>query len=324
MFETELVDGGDGVLDDAVGGFDAEPVEEEVRTVAVVLLDVVAVVEVVVFVENRALFIGEGGVVEIFGGFSGEDLLVWHKVDLLVAADEGIGAGGDMHVAAFIFAGLVEEVVQHFPGGVAIHFRGLVEDGPSLQPGDFLFRRLFDFRLPGGLGRRRGGGRGGRHGNRRGGGGRARFQRRDVRRRGRRHRNRLRRRGIRIQHAVRRPAVGGLRRGHGAEHVQFGGVLAELVLEDDQFQQSKRDGLLRFFDGLDGGDALLLRQQLVGRQMIAEPIDIFWDGLIIHNVKMMEMDDILTNHSQIGANPACKYGTLRRIGTIRLLLSHKI
>ena len=85
-----------------------------------------------------------------------------------------------------------------------------------------------------------------------------------------------------------RPAVGGFRRGHGAKHVQLGGVLAELVLQDDQFQQSKRDGLFRLLDGFDGRDALLFRKQLLGRQMIAEPIDVFGYGLVIHGVKMME------------------------------------
>ena len=86
---------------------------------------------------------------------------------------------------------------------------------------------------------------------------------------------------------MRRPAVGGFRRGHGAEHIQFGGVLAELVLQDDQFQQSKRNGLLRLLDGFDGRDALLFCKQLLGRQMIAEPIDVFGYGLVIHGVKMM-------------------------------------
>ena len=123
---------------------------------------------------------------------------------------------------------------------------------------------------------------------------------------------------------MRRPAVGGFRCGHGAEHIQFGGVLIELVLQDDQFEQPERNRLARFLDGFDGCDALLLRQQLVGRQMIAEPIDVFWDGLIVHDVQIMEIDDILTNHSQTGAYPVCKYGRLRRIGTIRLLSSHKI
>ena len=183
LFETKLVNRRDGVFDDTVGSFDAESVEKEVRAVAVILFDVVAVVEIVMFIENRPLFICERSVVEIFGGFSREDLLVGHEIDFFVATNERIGAGGNMHVTAFAFAGLVEEVVQQFSGGITIHIRRFVEDGPSFQPSDFLFWRLLDFRLSGRMGRRSGG-RGGRHGNRRGGSGRARFQRRDIRRRG--------------------------------------------------------------------------------------------------------------------------------------------
>ena len=238
------------------------------------------------FIENRALFIRERGVVEIFGGFFGKNLLFRHEINLFVAADERIGASGNMHVTAFVFTGLVEEVVQQFTRAFTVHFRGLVEDRPSFQPGDFLLRRLLDFRLSDGLSQR-GGGSSCRHGNRRGGRGRARLQRRDIRRRRGWCRNWLGHRRIWIQHAMWRPAVGGFRRGHGAKHVQLGGVLAELVLQDDQFQQSKRDGLLRLLDGFDGRDALLFCKQLLGRQMIAEPIDVFGYGLVIHGVKMM-------------------------------------